>query len=353
MHSFGESKAPVRRHQMLLQYHSGQTADGTESVRQLVQQPQDLRQLLDRCEQRGCSSAFRVELERIEASKKSKPEKKNMRDALRQQMERWLEDEARQPAEDDGGSLPAPLRGRVMAPPIDEMTLLELLDRYENAGGDSGFRRSLELIEGSSEADKATMRAQLCMHCFLRDAEPQPQPPPPPTSLPTSSPPPQPPPPPPPPPDPWEHDPETHDPLRNDPALAREPPKLTAGGRAVVDGLTARPELNGSEVVLLKLGHWAKASERGRWAIRCVDGRELSVPVECLTPLQAPPAVPAVLESERGADGLASDDRRGGAVARCVDVARRLGPTAARTAFAQELTRYSSQCERSERCRAG
>ena len=34
--------------------------------------------------------------------------------------------------------------------------------------------------------------------------------------------------------------------LMNDPALAHEPATLTAGGRAVVRGLTARPELNGS-----------------------------------------------------------------------------------------------------------
>ena len=44
------------------------------------------------------------------------------------------------------------------------------------------------------------------------------------------------------------------------------------GSKAILRGLQARPELNGSDVLLIVF-----LEDRGRWGVRCVDGSQISV----------------------------------------------------------------------------
>ena len=216
-----------------------------EAVWQLTRQPVDLRKLLDRCEQVGGDPQFRLDLERIEASKKSKLEKKNMRDALRMNMQRWLETESTQVGE------PPPTASHASFPqPGSQRSLM------------STAAEPCPSLSNASEADAPPVQPEKL------------------TPLDASQ-------------DLWSDDPDTHDPLCNDPAFAITPPVLETGGHAVITGLLKRTELNNSEVVLL---HFFE--DRSRWGVRCLDGSQLSVKPECLTPMQTPAHVQAMFEGD-------------------------------------------------------
>ena len=67
---------------------------------------------------------------------------------------------------------------------------------------------------------------------------------------------------------------------------------MQPNGTAILQNLTKYPELNGTDVVLLQY-----FADRGRWGVRCVDGRKISVRVSLLhapaAVATAPPCSPA------------------------------------------------------------